>query len=94
MSVWSSITASSSADDVTRHSLPTTVSRMTELGPISQFSPMDVWPKSIVFGRITVSIPMATSASMYTDAGSVIVTPSSIHRSRMRWRITSSTIAN
>jgi hypothetical protein len=82
------MTASSTHEASARQSSPIWLSRMTLCGPIMQRSPITVAPEIVVSGRMSVSWPMRTLASMYVVAGSSMVTPDSIRSRKIRSRKT------
>ncbi|SLH78845.1 Uncharacterised protein [Mycobacteroides abscessus subsp. abscessus] len=62
---------------------PTRTSVRVLSGPISASSPITVLPSNCTPGRSTASLPMRTPASTQVEAGSMMVTPARMWRSRM-----------
>jgi hypothetical protein len=91
MSTSFSSVAPSNTDERILQPFPILVSRMTAFGPITFLSPISVFPYKYVFGMMIVSLPILTSASMYAEAGSIIVTPFSMCASLIRLRMAAST---
>ncbi len=62
--------------DISIETLPETVeSTILASGPITQHSPITVFPSMNVPGYITESLPITTESSMYVRCGSIMVTP-------------------